>query len=379
MLRDPRIADFDILAIQEPWRNPFSATTHHPAKDCYPPDGTAGLPARECFFVNERLDHAAWQFASHGRDACTITMRDLDTHGGPARMIIHHINNPPRVFGERRGSIPTVSKLLEDHVMYDQIVLGDFNLHHSMWGGERVRQADREADELIQIMERFNMANTLRTGTITYEEGPSRSTIHLCWVSLGVVDSIIRCGVDKALDHDSDHLPISTVLDFRVNSVVRKPVRNWKHLDDAKYRKALAPLLPTLRRPRTKRAMDDYIEALTTAMQGAADQALPMTRPSTKAREGWTAECSTVMSEAKRLRRIHSARHTDETWEAYRLARNQKGRTIKKALKKAHREKVEKAAESPQALWRLTKWARTRINKPQASRQQIRTHEREQE
>jgi hypothetical protein len=40
LLRDAKIMDFDILAIQEPWANPFMDTTHHPAKDrfhlCYP-------------------------------------------------------------------------------------------------------------------------------------------------------------------------------------------------------------------------------------------------------------------------------------------------------------------------------------------------------
>jgi hypothetical protein len=29
LLRDPGIDKYDILATQEPWRNPFSDTTHH--------------------------------------------------------------------------------------------------------------------------------------------------------------------------------------------------------------------------------------------------------------------------------------------------------------------------------------------------------------
>jgi hypothetical protein len=33
LLRDPGIDDFDIIAIQEPWKNPYTATTHHPAKE----------------------------------------------------------------------------------------------------------------------------------------------------------------------------------------------------------------------------------------------------------------------------------------------------------------------------------------------------------
>jgi hypothetical protein len=39
-LRDPRVMDYDVLAVQELWRNAFMSTTHHPAKAqfhlCYP-------------------------------------------------------------------------------------------------------------------------------------------------------------------------------------------------------------------------------------------------------------------------------------------------------------------------------------------------------
>jgi exonuclease III len=60
MLRDPRIHEYDILAIQELWRNPFAATTHHPAKRFFYLCCLAGSEAghaRVCFFVNKRLDH----------------------------------------------------------------------------------------------------------------------------------------------------------------------------------------------------------------------------------------------------------------------------------------------------------------------------------
>jgi hypothetical protein len=67
-------------------------------------------------------------------------------------------------------------------------------------------------------------------------------------------------------------------------------------------------------------------------------------------REGWSDECKAVLAEAKRLKRAHSQHHTDESWEAYRAARDHKARTIKKALRDAHREQVERAAKSPEAL-----------------------------
>jgi hypothetical protein len=33
LLRDLGIYDFDIIAVQELWKNPYTATTHYPAKD----------------------------------------------------------------------------------------------------------------------------------------------------------------------------------------------------------------------------------------------------------------------------------------------------------------------------------------------------------
>jgi hypothetical protein len=77
MLRDPRVRECDVLAIQEPWRNPFVATTHHPAKNifhlCCPAEEEEG-PARVCFFINKRLDHNKWQFKEHSRYICPLTI-----------------------------------------------------------------------------------------------------------------------------------------------------------------------------------------------------------------------------------------------------------------------------------------------------------------
>lgn len=82
LLRDPRVADFDVLAIQEPRRNPFMSTTHHPAKNifnfCYPTGSEEDGPARVCFFVNKRLDHSRWQFEQHTRDLCALRIRTCE-------------------------------------------------------------------------------------------------------------------------------------------------------------------------------------------------------------------------------------------------------------------------------------------------------------
>ena len=86
-----------------------------------------------------------------------------------------------------------------------------------------------------------------------------------------------------------------------------------------------------------------------------------------------------MLTEAKQLKRTHSQQHTDKSWETYRAARNLKARTIKKALRDAHRDWVEQAAKSPEALWRLVSWAKTRGNRPPVVTPAIRHPETQQE
>lgn len=213
-------------------------------------------------------------------------------------------------------------------------------------------------------MESSDMSNALQPGTITYEEGDHRSTIDLCWVTLGLVDRVTRSEVDRELDHDSDHLPISISLDLSVMLSENKPRRNWKKLNEKEFCEALKQTLPRLKRPRTKSALDAYTKEIIDAINKATAKVLPLTRPSPKAKEGWDEACKDAIAETKHLRRVHSRGQTEETWEAYRAARNRKKRTIKKALRQAHRDRVEKAAQSPESLWKIAKWARTRENQP---------------
>lgn len=56
LFEDQRVQDIDILAIQEPWRNPAQATTYHSLKRFFELlfDGRSNN-TRVCFFVNKRL------------------------------------------------------------------------------------------------------------------------------------------------------------------------------------------------------------------------------------------------------------------------------------------------------------------------------------
>ena len=83
------------------------------------------------------------------------------------------------------------------------------------------------------------MTNTLYEGAITYEERNAQSTIDLCWITVGLLDRLIKSIIDGELDHDSDHFPITTMLDMSIKHKNMEPKRNWKKLDEKKLYEAL--------------------------------------------------------------------------------------------------------------------------------------------
>ncbi|KAL3587387.1 hypothetical protein FPOAC2_13283 [Fusarium poae] len=93
-----------------------------------------------------------------------------------------------------------------NHATFDRntehIAVGDYNLHHELWGGINIRKPDPQASELIELMDNYDLASQLPAGTMTYEEGEK------CLTTIDLTDRIIRCEIDDEVNRDSDHLPI---------------------------------------------------------------------------------------------------------------------------------------------------------------------------
>jgi hypothetical protein len=172
------------------------------------------------------------------------------------------------------------------------------------------------------------------------------------------VDRVVKCGIDYHMDHNSDHLLITTVLDLRTIQRQQAETRDWSSIDEKELRTSFARELPITRCPKSRHALDRYVGEVTKAIQTAIELATPLKRWSPRSRAGWTSECKETQAEARRLKRRNARLHTDESWEAYRVARNQKGRAIRKALLQGHRNQVESAMKSLESMWRIAKWAK---------------------
>ncbi|KAI4086561.1 MAG: hypothetical protein L6R37_008407, partial [Teloschistes peruensis] len=139
-MRDEEVLAHDIIAVQEPWCNPFQATTHHPEKGrhhlIWPSENIpkeSGInPVRVCLFVNTRIDPASVQVFNYPDVGTLQTILIKHRQDGTTKKIAIH--NVYLASGEARAEEVTSAKdtiqqlreAPEHHRSHDQIVLGDF-------------------------------------------------------------------------------------------------------------------------------------------------------------------------------------------------------------------------------------------------------------
>ena len=285
LLRDPRIQDYDILAIQEPWRSTHKNTTHRFRGSGFDLAYMDHKDTRVCFFVNNRIARSDWNAHFPSPDLCTLSLK---TRGGDIQ--VHNVYNPSP-FSLRTRAVGTLETLRQQLQMPGQhIVIGDFNLHYPWWGGPSIPTQHDSADLLIEIVQEANMDLVLPEGTVTWRRrnGSASSTIDLVFVSLDLVDSVLICGAHEELDHQSDHLPIATEVNIEWEPSPPKERKMWKTMDSKKINEFLASQLPQLNNLplNNTNELDNWIKAFFEVCQQAITKFVRTSTPSKYSKSG---------------------------------------------------------------------------------------------
>lgn len=262
---------------------------------------------------------------------------------------------------ELRGEKP------ENHIL----LLGDFNLHHPQWSGIRQQRPSHQSYRLLNITETSRLWQLTPRGMKTHRWYSNDTTIDLTFATHVVKEQLIHCKIAHELDCDSDHLPISIQFDWEWKEATRRRTRNWAATDIEKLRAAVKTGTQQLQQLNLSMATPDGLEELTTQLTQilgkAIDMSTPWNNPSPRAISGFDKDCKQACTETQQLRRQWQLSRLDEDCQAYKKARNHKGRLISKYLRQSHRDKVTEAASSPKGLWKITKWAVRRQDTPTAT------------
>jgi endonuclease/exonuclease/phosphatase family metal-dependent hydrolase len=105
----------------------------------------------------------------------------------------------------------------------DAVVAGDFNRHGQLWGGDEVSsRRQREADPIIDFMNRWRLESLLPRGTKTWQSATHATTIDLMLMSQELASDVLKCKIHDT-EHGSDHRAIETSFDVNFPEHTTQP------------------------------------------------------------------------------------------------------------------------------------------------------------
>ena len=148
LLDDRRIAKYDILAIQEPWRNTHNGEGYNPRSSPFYLIETISEKTRTATYVNKRIPKSQISEIYKDKDLISLKMsttkEDIYIHNLYIEPTTHSTKDiPPILYSLRR--------LLREY-KGGHIILGDFNLHHPLWNSPTYDKHHYIANDFLDIV-----------------------------------------------------------------------------------------------------------------------------------------------------------------------------------------------------------------------------------
>jgi exonuclease III len=127
LLEDYRVARFDILAIQEPWRNTFNKEGYNPRNSSFYLIEETSERIRTAIYVNKRIPRS--RISEIHKEKDLISLR-ISTSKEDIYIYNVYIGSTTYLAKDIPPILYNLKRLLENQGRY--IILGDFNLHHPL-------------------------------------------------------------------------------------------------------------------------------------------------------------------------------------------------------------------------------------------------------
>ncbi len=133
------------------------------------------------------------------------------------------------IFTEESFTISHLNELIKNDC--EQLIVEDFNLHHSHWEDRRCFTHHIVTDALLDIVINARLKLLLESGTITKEIHNQLTTINLAFDSEKIQFMIHKCEMRTDLHQKSDYLLIVTKLCLRTSFMQLTTHRLWKKIN----------------------------------------------------------------------------------------------------------------------------------------------------
>jgi len=306
-----------IIMLQEPAINPFGLTiTARDWMPIYPtPHGTMPARTQVVMLIRSNISTDTWTQLDFPSSDITV----MQIMGNWGELTIFNIYNDC----DNNDMI----KLLSNYYSRNQtrlehmdagtanvIWLGDFNHHHPLWDDPNddhlfTPKAMDAVEVLIEALTDIGLKLALPSRTLTHQHNVTKSWSRLDQVFLLEHSDhmLISCNMQTDLYGIlTDHLPIVTLLDLLVEPAAKMPYPNFREVDWEEFKTTLETQLQCLPPPEhilTQHQLDASCEALTSAIQYAIQERVPVTEITPKSKQWWTKELMLLWKKANKLGR----------------------------------------------------------------------------
>ena len=208
-LIDREVCKFNIIVIQKQNRNINTLQTFSLIHNFFYLVKDSSSQAKTCIYVKKCLKLNQWVMKIIELNICLIKLQTSNSKDEIQMLQLINIYNLCSlsiIFTEESSTISRLNKLIKNDCK--QLIVEDFNLHHSHWEDRRCFTHHTVMNALLEIFTNARLELLLKLNTITRKIHNQLTTINLAFDSEKIQFMIHKCKMKINLHQRFDHLSI---------------------------------------------------------------------------------------------------------------------------------------------------------------------------
>jgi hypothetical protein len=175
-LREREVQKADVIAIQEPWWNEYSDTTHQPITATHQllfrrGYGTREAPVRTCLYISKNIDPATWSHRVINKDYQLLKLRRSNGEDW-TDLFIHNVYRQ----SNDAVMLDALQAQLQCRRDAEHVIVGDLNLHHPAWGGPNAKRKAL-SERLLDILDDHALEVINEPGVVTWDRAKNSQRV----------------------------------------------------------------------------------------------------------------------------------------------------------------------------------------------------------
>ncbi len=284
---------------------------------------------RTCIYVNKCLKLNQWVIETAESDICLIRILTCNTDDKTQTLQLINIYNSCSLFFtfiKKSSIISCLSELLKNDCK--QLIMRDFNLHHSHWEERKCFTQHAAINSLLDIITNAKLKLLLKSDIITRKTHNQFTTIDLVFSSEKIQFMTCKCKIHIDLHQELNHFLIVTEHCLQTTSVKSSTQWLWKKMNKEALSAYLHMHLSLNRSLNSKTMMNKRMCKVIKMLQEIMKKFIFLTKSSSQARNFWNSNCSKIVMKSRWLQIIWKTQSTLNAWNKYLKHNDHKNKII---------------------------------------------------